>query len=189
MLMARFRAALCGASSTLTRTTLSFPAWARASLSIVGPTSRQGPHQGAQKSTSTGTLASSACSKARSSTSTIQRRGVLQTPQRTTPFPLSGIRFVLPQAGQATLDAMRGRGRGGNGRWERTGLSCQARRARRASRASSPRRRRRARTSDTCSRTLLQSWAPLRFHIEGKVACSSLVPSLVTPRQSSSADP
>ena len=50
------RSANLGDSSTLTMTTLSRPANSRASRSSAGATIRQGPHHGAQNSTTTGNL-------------------------------------------------------------------------------------------------------------------------------------
>src|SRR5436309_13288601 len=46
--------ATSGLSSTLSLPTLTLPAYCSASLSMVGPRARHGPHQGAQKSTTTG---------------------------------------------------------------------------------------------------------------------------------------
>ena len=48
-------------SSTFTLPILNVPRFSLASSSIVGPIIRQGPHQGAQKSTRTGTSESSTC--------------------------------------------------------------------------------------------------------------------------------
>ena len=47
-------AAVTGFSSTLTLQILTRPLYSSASSSMIGPTARQGPHQGAQKSTRTG---------------------------------------------------------------------------------------------------------------------------------------
>jgi hypothetical protein len=46
--------AICGSSSVLSFTTRTRPANSRAISSSTGPSMRQGPHQGAQKSTRTG---------------------------------------------------------------------------------------------------------------------------------------
>ena len=55
-----------GFSSTLTLTTLMRPAYSLASAASIGPTTRQGPHHGAQRSTRTAT-------EARASTRTSRR--------------------------------------------------------------------------------------------------------------------
>ena len=66
------RCETCGEVSTFTLTSLSLPARSRASCSSAGLTMRQGPHQGAHKSTTTGILAASATSpKVASSASAI----------------------------------------------------------------------------------------------------------------------
>ena len=54
MLWTPYWPATSPASSTSSFTTLSLPAYSLASASTVGATARQGPHQAAQKSTSTG---------------------------------------------------------------------------------------------------------------------------------------
>ena len=64
---------------------------------------RHGPHQGAQKSTSTGTDALISSSKLSGAASTIQGSSVWQTLQRGTPDGLGRTRFFLPQLGQATI--------------------------------------------------------------------------------------
>ena len=56
------RREICGEVSTLTLTSLIFPARSRASCSSAGLTVRQGPHQGAHRSMTTGSLAASATS-------------------------------------------------------------------------------------------------------------------------------
>src|SRR5437764_6102369 len=58
MLVTPYLVATSGESSTLSLPILTLPANCVASLSIVGPRARHGPHQGAQKSTTTGTLLS-----------------------------------------------------------------------------------------------------------------------------------
>ncbi len=66
----------CGETSTFTLTSLTRPARSRASYSSTGLTMRQGPHQGAHKSTMTGILAASATSpKVVSSASAIHGSG------------------------------------------------------------------------------------------------------------------
>ena len=59
MLMTPYRCASSGSSSILTLTTLALPACSSATWSTTGENMRQGPHQGAQKSTRTGTWAES----------------------------------------------------------------------------------------------------------------------------------
>jgi hypothetical protein len=56
------RCEICGEVSTFTLTSLTLPARSRASCSSAGLTMRQGPHQGAHKSTRTGILTASATS-------------------------------------------------------------------------------------------------------------------------------
>src|SRR5262245_41065085 len=64
MLLAPNLVATSGASSTFSLPTLARPANWSAILSIVGPSCRQGPHQGAQKSTTTGlSLCSTSCAQ------------------------------------------------------------------------------------------------------------------------------
>jgi hypothetical protein len=53
---------ICGEVSTLTLTSFTRPARSRASCSSAGLTARQGPHQGAHRSTMTGIVAASATS-------------------------------------------------------------------------------------------------------------------------------
>jgi hypothetical protein len=53
------RCEVCGEVSTFTLTSLTLPARSRASCSSAGLTVRQGPNQGAHKSTTTGILAAS----------------------------------------------------------------------------------------------------------------------------------
>ena len=64
MLRMPYWLATLGFSSVLSLNTLIFPSNSLAISSTIGATMRQGPHQGAQKSTSTGTsLLSTSCSK------------------------------------------------------------------------------------------------------------------------------
>src|SRR5688572_7386118 len=51
-----YRDAVAGCSSTLSLVTFSFPSYSPAISSTIGAIDRHGPHHGAQKSTSTGTL-------------------------------------------------------------------------------------------------------------------------------------
>jgi hypothetical protein len=92
-------------SSVFTFSTRAFPAISRASSWTSGAAIRQGPHQAAQKSVRTGTVASATtCPNESSSTSSGSFRGGsgdLQEPQR----PVSercraGMRFGVPQVGQ-----------------------------------------------------------------------------------------
>jgi hypothetical protein len=66
---------------------------------------RQGPHQAAQKSTSTGSDESIALANVALSASTIQGSGVWQNPHRGTPSELSGTRLRLPQFVHVTVVA------------------------------------------------------------------------------------
>ena len=64
MLRMPYWLATLGFSSVLSLNTLILPSNSLAISSTIGATMRQGPHQGAQKSTSTGTsLLSTSCSK------------------------------------------------------------------------------------------------------------------------------
>jgi hypothetical protein len=65
----------------------------------------QGPHQGAQKSITTGTEAAISDSKVSLSASTSHGSRLWQTAQRGTPSPAGRSRFFLPQFGQVTIDA------------------------------------------------------------------------------------
>jgi hypothetical protein len=65
---------------------------------------RQGPHHGAQKSTSTGTEASSSVSNVWGGASTIQGRFVWQLLQRGTPLAVGRTRFLVPQLAQAIIE-------------------------------------------------------------------------------------
>jgi len=72
--------------------------------SRTGATAWQGPHHSAQKSTRTGTPASSSRSKDASVALTSQGSNVRQRPQRGIRFPESAAsRFFAPHAGQATI--------------------------------------------------------------------------------------
>src|SRR5262249_42419746 len=71
------------------------------SCSSTGLTMRQGPHQGAHKSTMTGILAASATSaKVVSSASAIHGSGSWHLPQRGVPAAAAGTRFICPQCPQ-----------------------------------------------------------------------------------------
>src|SRR5271169_3679489 len=64
---------------------------------------RQGPHQGAQKSTSTGTEDVISASKLAAVASTVHGRLVWQTLHRGTPVEFGRTRFFVPQLGQAVI--------------------------------------------------------------------------------------
>ena len=67
---------------------------------------RQGPHQGAQKSTSAGSgLCSTTAAKLCSPASVIQGSGLLQFPQWGTPGAAVCTRFLLPQLWQAMIES------------------------------------------------------------------------------------
>src|SRR6185436_8315841 len=66
---------------------------------------RHGPHQAAQKSTSTGSEESTALSNVDASASTIQGRGEWQKPQRGAPAAPTGRRLRLPQFVQEMTSA------------------------------------------------------------------------------------
>jgi hypothetical protein len=97
-------AAVCGFSSTFSFSTFRRPARSAAILSITGATARQGPHQGAQKSTSTGIGdLSTSCAQFASVpfTGSEGNSGFLQLPQLGTLFVgLAASRFSLPQKEQ-----------------------------------------------------------------------------------------
>src|SRR5262245_33242972 len=83
------------------------PAFDAATRSSSGATIRQGPHQGAQKSTTTGraaprTSASKATALGASIGSFGGARTVPQLPHFAS-FAVNGTRFFLPQEGQATI--------------------------------------------------------------------------------------
>src|SRR5271165_3237409 len=64
---------------------------------------RHGPHQGAQKSTSTGSEEEISCSKVSGLASTIQGSSVWQTLQRGTPEGIARTRFLVAQLGQVMI--------------------------------------------------------------------------------------
>ncbi len=64
---------------------------------------RQGPHHGAQKSTSAGTEEAISCSNVSAPASTIHGNSVWQTLQRGTPVVVGRIRFLVPQLAHATI--------------------------------------------------------------------------------------
>ncbi len=97
------------ASSTLSLTTFSAPAFSRPVFSTTGETTRHGPHQGAQKSTKTGSDDVISRSKLSAVASTIHGRSAWQAAHRGTPVGVDRTRFFLPQVGQAVTvpsDAM-----------------------------------------------------------------------------------
>ena len=69
---------------------------------------RQGPHQGAQKSTSTGTDATISSSKPPASVSTIHGSGAWQTLQRGLPSARGRTRFFVPQFRQVMIVGLAG---------------------------------------------------------------------------------
>ena len=95
-----------GESSTLTFTSFRRPAMSVATCASAGLTMRHGPHQGAHRSTTTGTDARSATSaKVSSPASTIQGSGLWQWPQCGTPEAVAGTRFLRPQFGHRTISS------------------------------------------------------------------------------------
>src|SRR5687767_10838369 len=94
-----------GASSTLSLTTLRRPAWSRAASCTTGSTHLHGPHQGAQKSTSTGTDALISASKLAASAGTSHGRCRRQFAHRGTPSYLGATRFLVSQWGHLTTAA------------------------------------------------------------------------------------
>ncbi len=95
-----------GESSTLTFTSFRRPAMSVATCASAGLTIRHGPHQGAHRSTTTGTDVRSATSaKVSSPASTIQGRGLWQLPQRGIPAAAAGTRFLGPQFGHRTISS------------------------------------------------------------------------------------
>src|ERR1700704_4970736 len=87
-----------GALSVLTLTSLILPGMSLAICSTTGETTRQGPHQGAQKSTSTGSvLCSTTAGKSGSLASASQGSAAPHEPQCGTPLAAGRTRFVLPQ--------------------------------------------------------------------------------------------
>src|SRR3984885_6135088 len=96
-----------GASSTLTLTSLIFPAISVATFSKAGLTIRQGPHHGAHRSTTTGTDAASAISaKVSSPASAIHGSGLWQLPHCGCPDAAAGTRFLRPQFGHVTNSSL-----------------------------------------------------------------------------------
>src|SRR2546423_13641128 len=92
-----------GALSLLTLTSLSRPGSSVAIFSTMGDTMRQGPHQGAQKSTRTGNeLCSTTAGKSASPLSVSHGNVAPQLPQCGTPVAAGRTRFILPQFGQRT---------------------------------------------------------------------------------------
>ncbi len=92
-----------GASSLLTLASLSRPGSSVAIVSTIGETMRQGPHHGAQKSTSTGSeLCSTTAGKSASPLSVNHGKVAPQLPQCGTPVAAGRTRFVLPQFRQRT---------------------------------------------------------------------------------------
>lgn len=97
------RRASPGLASTSTFTSLIRPARSVASCSRAGLTMRQGPHQVAHRSTSTGTGDRSATSpKSASPASVIHGRCSWQFPHLGRPSPTAGTRLRFPQCGQVT---------------------------------------------------------------------------------------
>jgi len=107
MLWTPKRAAACGFSSMFSLTALSRPAHSVASASTTGATARQGPHQGAQKSTRTGMAASRSSAKLVSVPVTSHGSGALHLPQRgTLPAGAVARRFFASQAGQMAMSPL-----------------------------------------------------------------------------------
>src|ERR1700674_1446227 len=92
-----------GALSLLTLTSFSLPGRSVAILSTTGDTIRHGPHHGAQKSTSTGSVLCSTTAGYSASPLSVSHGKVWpQLPQCRTPAAAGGTRFILPQFGQRT---------------------------------------------------------------------------------------
>src|SRR5262245_13294413 len=104
MLNAWNRCDVTGFSSTLTFTTFRRPAYSRERSSRIGPTTRHGPHHGAQRSTMTAGAALASASNDSSVALTSQGRTVLQLPQCGAPFSDGRILFFLPQFGQVRIE-------------------------------------------------------------------------------------
>lgn len=103
------RAAVTGFSSTFSFATRTRPAISAATSSMTGATIRHGPHQGAHKSSSTGSGERSTSAKNVASVTVTgllsASRGVLQRPHTAWSPCLSlsgGTRLVAPQEGQRT---------------------------------------------------------------------------------------
>src|SRR6185503_2303868 len=93
------------ASSTFSLTTLRCPACSVASRSTAGETMRQGPHHGAQKSTTTGTEAVVSVPNESLSASTSHGSLWPQLAHWGTPCADAWTRLRLPQWGQVTIVA------------------------------------------------------------------------------------
>src|SRR5260370_37307932 len=92
-----------GALSLLTLTSFSLPGRSVAIFSTIGDTIRQGPHHGAQKSTSTGSVLCSTTAEYSASPLSVSQGSVApQLPQCGTPPAAGGTRFFLPQFWQGT---------------------------------------------------------------------------------------
>src|SRR3981081_2522692 len=90
-----------GALSVLTLTSLTLPGMSLAICSTTGETTRHGPHQGAQKSTSTGSvLCCTTVENAASPLSVSHGNVAPHEPQCGTPLAAARTRFILPQLGQ-----------------------------------------------------------------------------------------
>src|SRR3989442_3911016 len=93
-----------GALSLLTLTSLSRPGSSVAIFLTMGDTMRQGPHQGAQKSTMTGSeLCSTTAGKAGSLRSVSHGNVAPQLPPCGTPEAAGRTRFIFAQVGQRTI--------------------------------------------------------------------------------------
>src|ERR1700736_4376407 len=92
-----------GALSLLTLTSFSLPGRSVAILSTTGDTIRHGPHHGAEKSTSTGSVLCSTTAGYSASPLSVSHGKVWpQLPQCGTPPAAGGTRFILPQFSQRT---------------------------------------------------------------------------------------
>ena len=100
------RCARSGCLSVSTLSTSALPARSRATAATSGAAMRHGPHQAAQKSTRTGTCDCPVAAANSAGSASIGSAGggkaVLHAPQRASAVnQSSGIRFFLPQDGQA----------------------------------------------------------------------------------------
>ena len=118
MLRASWRMASCWFSSTLTLTTFNRPASSRESSSRIGPTNRHGPHQGAQRSTTT-------VGAARVSSSNVPRR-------RHQPGQWLAACAAMRRAARARRDPVRGPAVRAPEDRDRAGGGCAAWRCRRS---------------------------------------------------------
>src|SRR5438477_954108 len=106
------RAATSGTSSVFNLATTSEPLRFRAILANSGAATRHGPHQGAQKSTSTGqgdlpTRSAKSFGSVTGYGSLGRGRAILQFPQRAFwPSRAAGMRFCEPQEAQRTITAL-----------------------------------------------------------------------------------